>query len=257
MSITTSTFLLKTNDTSQFNGTSLTYPVTLTSTNNILSLDKPDVNTFRSYTITIPTVSSPFTNVTALVAAIQTGLNTANAPFTSFSSGNSVGIRTTGSTFFINATPTNGANVVLGFPATRSGSGNPSFWKSYVFPSIDFYPPSTISDTNVFMRLVNAEMFGNAFESTRIPLVVSLKGLPQPVGTYSDQESGCRPSTVIGNICTRGVCERGPRILTHIPDGPQQLTFQIDQLYQADRDFRITSNQVFLLTIEFEVSTSK
>lgn len=255
MSLTTSTFLLKTPDVSQITGTGLTYPVNFTATNNILSLSRSDDNgNFQNYTITIGIGS--YTNTT-LAPAIQTAFDTAKAPFTAFAPGTAVGIRATGNAFYLNPTPQNGANVVLGFPATRTGSGNPSFFRSYTFPPIDFYPPSTISDTNVFMRLVNAEMFGNAFEGTRIPFVLSLKGLPQPVGTYSDASGGCRPSTVIGTICTRDTCSPGPRILTHIPDGLQQLTFQIDQLYQADKDFRIHSNMAFSLTIEFEVSTHK
>jgi hypothetical protein len=255
MSLTTSTFLLKTIDESQFTGTGRTFPITISATNNKLSLGKPLENNFKTYDITIQI--NTYNNISDLVNAIQTGFNTANAPFTAFAAGSSVGIKTTGTTFFINASPTNGANAILGFPTTRVGSGNLYFYRSYTFPPIEFYPPSTISDTNVFMQLVNAEMFGNSLESTRIPFVVSLKGLPQPVGTYSDAEQGCRPSTFLGHVCTRGHGERGPRILTHIPDGVQQLTFQIDQLYQADRDFRISANQVFSITIEFEVSTSK
>lgn len=252
MSLTTSTFLLKTLDESQYTGTSLTFgTVSISATNNILSLDKPST----SYTITIPIGS--YGSIGSLITKIQEGMDTAKAPFTAFASGTSVGIKTTGVTFFINATPANGANVILGLPATRVGSGNLYFYKSYTFPPIDFYPPSTISDCNVFMQLVNAEMFGNALDSARVPFVISLQGLPQPVGTYSDTENGCRSSTFLGHVCTRGHGERGPRILTHIPDGLQQLTFQIDQLYQADRDLRISANMVFAVTIEFEVSTSK
>lgn len=254
MSVTTSTFLLKTPDDSQYTGSTLTFSVVISSSNNVLSLDKPDdYGNFKTYAITIATAT--YSSIGGLITAIQTALNTAKAPFTAFANGNSVGLRTTGNTFYINTSGT--ANTILGFPTTRTSSGNNNFYRSYTFAPIDFYPPSTISDTNVFMRLVNAEMFGNTFDTARIPFVLSLKGLPQPVGTYSDAAGGCRASTVIGNICTRGVCERGPRILTHIPDGLQQLTFQIDQLYQADRDFRITSNMVFSITIEFEVSTSK
>lgn len=148
------------------------------------------------------------------------------------------------------------ANAKLGFNTSSTNPVNASSYRSYTFPAVDFYPPSTISDQHVFMRLVNAEMFGNTPSNSRIPYTISLLNVPQPVGTYTDAEKECTRSTLLGSsVAVRGVCEKGPRVLTHIPDGLQQLTFRVDQLYQNDRDFYITDNQVYQFIIEFEIAS--
>lgn len=148
-------------------------------------------------------------------------------------------------------------NVKLGFQSNYTDGVNAASYRSYTFPPVDFYAPSTISDTNVFMRLVNAEMSGFGISSSRIPYTISLLNVPQPVGTSTETGDRCTRSTLLGTVAGRGIEEKGCNILTHIPDGLQELTFRVDVLYQNDRTFYITDNQVYQFTIEFEVSTHK
>lgn len=195
---------------------------------------------------------------TDLLAAINTALSGSNYK-AGFQTGFNERIYFYSDTYFSMISQASGgnSNTGLGFSSSGVLGISPTFYRSYTFPPVDFQPPSTISDTDVFMRLVNAEVFGLNPGSVRIPYTVSILNLNQAVGTMTEQDKDCRPSTYLGTVSVRGISEKSPRILTHIPNGLQALVFRVDQLYQADRDFYISDNQAYTFTIEFEVSTHK
>lgn len=116
-----------------------------------------------------------------------------------------------------------------------------------------FVPPAIINDENVYLRLVSAEASTGA-ATKRIPCLIKLDGLPFPhatsnisVGTSIVSESV--KGTEIGFVCINGVSQPGPRILTHIPNGPQELRFSIQPLEQAT-DLIATQTE-FVLMLEF------
>lgn len=273
MSITTSTFYLQVTETSTVGSSTFSGNVTIpVSPNNVITFGRTFSNTSVTYSYTLtPPSDNPTNNYTTIVSLVKylntifqspenlarTPVSADNAPFVASNFFNV--IRITSTVPFSLVAQTGGAHAALGFGTAQILSTNSSILltKSFTFPPIDFYPPSTISDTNVFMRLVNIEMFGLEFQSDRIPYLLFVEGLPQPVGTYSDAASGCRNSTLLGMFAGRSSNFPGPRILTHIPDGLQQLTFRFEQLYKNDRTQRIIANTVLGVTIEFEVSTHK
>lgn len=228
-----------------------------------LGFNTPVKNEFRLQTgfpavITIFEINPIlYTSNAQLLSAVQTSLS--GSRFSAAFIPNSETIYLYSNIYFLMVSQGSGgnANVTLGFSINATLGVNAAAYNSYTFPPIDFIPPSTISDTHVFVKLVGAEMFGHNPGSVRIPYTVSILNLPQPVGVITEQDKECRPSKRLGVVSVRGVSEKSPRILTHIPDGLQQLVFQVDQLYQAGRDFYISDNQVYIFTLEFEVSTHK
>jgi len=145
---------------------------------------------------------------------------------------------------------------VLGFTFQGQTSKTTNSYRSQTF-TVDFYPPSTISDCNVFMRLVSAEIDATNPPLSRSPLLLSLVDLTQPVGTFTKQGEGCTMNKYLGTILWNSTTNPGPRILTHIPDGLQSLTFRLDQLHQEQLTQTVLGNSTIFMTVEFEVSTSR
>lgn len=124
-----------------------------------------------------------------------------------------------------------------------------------------WYPPSTISDQNVFMKIVSAST--NAYEFSQlnsippVPYVISILNLPQPVGTTSTSfTSDCLRATELGIVTSNESFTNGPSILTHIPDGLQRLRFRIDQL----TDYRtnlIVPGLTFVIMLQFDVAGTR
>lgn len=145
---------------------------------------------------------------------------------------------------------------VLGFTVQGQTSQTQNSYRKQSF-TVDFYPPSTISDCNVFMRLVSAEIDATNPPTTRSPLLLSLVDFSQPVGTLTKQGETCTMNKYLGTVLWNSTSQPGVRILTHIPDGLQTLTFQLEQLHQEQLQETILGNSTVFLTIEFEVSTSR
>jgi len=122
---------------------------------------------------------------------------------------------------------------------------------------IDFYPPSTVSGENVFLRLVSATVNTHDLRlpiTTCIPFAVSILNLPQPCGTTSKYNVECTRSQQVGLVVTNQTVAPGPRILTYLPDGHQQLLFRIDQI-TSGLETNINAGMRFVLMFEIEVST--
>lgn len=119
---------------------------------------------------------------------------------------------------------------------------------------VKFYPPSTITDNNVFMRLANAEISPKD-TTLRVPLVVSVRNLPQPCSTFTQSGGECTRTEILGLMAINSPTTLGPRILTHIPDGLQELEFEIKQLDQNTQYLK--PGMFVMLQLQFEVCGEK
>lgn len=264
MSVTTSYFYLQTREYSNVTAPNLaTYPLTLTSSTNKIWLNRRFQSTSVNYEYTVPLLPSPiFANVAALVAAINTAFVTdasktppgeSDSVFNAVVNNNSVRIESA-IPFSLEAQSA-GGHVAMGFGSSLINSGTTSFTasKNYTFEPLEFYPPSTISGKNVFMRLVNVEIFQLASTTARIPFALYLENLQEPVGTYSDAWIGSTSSKRIGVVASKSENFPGPLILTYIPDGKQTLTFRLQQLYENQVEIHIFANTVLGVHLEFVV----
>lgn len=248
MSVTTSTFILKTASEGVVTATT-DLNLTVASNKNTLSVILPSGRT--QYTIVAKTYSSN----SELVSALQ---SVVGDTFKVLLSGNKLRLSSDFSFTVDSSTvgTNNGNETTFGFPAAGVSSGNSNAFKSATF-FVDFYPPSTITDNNVFMRLINAEISGTSVTGNRIPIIISINDLPQPVGTISENNSICTQSKILGIMTTNGTTNSGGRILTHIPDGLQTLSFTVKQLHDTLPANYLSTNMTICLVIEFEVSTQK
>lgn len=119
---------------------------------------------------------------------------------------------------------------------------------------VKFYPPSTITDNNVFMRLVNAEISPKD-TTTRVPLLVSVKNLPQPCSTFTESGGECTRTEILGLMAINSQTTLGPRILTHVPDGLQELEFEIKQFDHTTAYLK--PGMLLMLQLQFEVCGEK
>lgn len=249
MSLTTSTFILKTVQEGVLTAENAnTLTVTLNN-NDTLILDRALSDTAHVYTIPPGPLSNSYANIGDLLTAVNLKINPLfNATFVNnrvvITSDCQIAIRQC--TFA----------PVLGFTFLGQTSSTRDSYRSQTF-TVDFYPPSTISDCNVFMRLVSAEIDATNPPLTRSPLLLSLVDLTQPVGTLTKQGEGCTMNKYLGTILWNSTTNPGPRILTHIPDGLQYLTFKVDQLHQEQFTQTVLGNSTIFITVEFEVSTAK
>jgi hypothetical protein len=124
-----------------------------------------------------------------------------------------------------------------------------------------WYPPSTISDENVFMTMVGAAT--NAYEiaplntMNPVPYMISILNLPQPCGTASTSfTTDCLRGTEVGIVITNTSFAKGHSVLTHIPDGLQVLRFRIDQLTDY-RSELIVPGLTFAITLQFDVAGTR
>jgi hypothetical protein len=249
MSITTSSFILKTVQEGVLtaeNANSLT--VTLNNNDNLILRralrDSDDV-----FIIPPKVGGGAYANVQALLDQVNLKINPHyNATFVN----NRVVITSDCQIVIRNCT----FGPVLGFTFQGQTSQTKDSYRSQTF-TVDFYPPSTISDCNVFMRLVSAEIDATNPPLSRSPLLLSLVDLSQPVGTFTQQGEGCTMNKYLGTILWNSTTNASSRILTHIPDGLQTLTFRLDQLHQEQLTKTVLGNSTIFITIEFEVSTSR
>lgn len=80
---------------------------------------------------------------------------------------------------------------------------------------VDFNPPSSLAGKSAFMKLKNVHLEnveGNHTNtnSKPIPVLLSVKNLPQPVSTLSQTETGCRESRLLG--CFKTNLEKQPNV---------------------------------------------
>lgn len=233
--------------------------------NNSLGLALPQDLDSTYQNKTYPIAPGFYANPQSLMAAVQTSLNAVvpgfkvtGAPWNA----NLMTISRTQDPYILSMLTNNGPNILtnpnllLGFATTILNPSNSIAQRQWTF-NVDFYPPSTITDTNVFMRLVHVEVAGWQLSTTPAPFGLYITNLPQPVGTVSTTNENCDRSTLLGLYRSSAVSVPGPRILTHIPDGLQTLTFVARQLDSNTNSYRIQSNTIITAVVEFEVSTSK
>lgn len=249
MSITTSSFILKTVQEGVLTAENAnTLTVTLNNNDNLILRralrDSDDV-----YIIPPNVGGGAYANVADLLVQVNAKINPFyNATFVN----NRVVITSDCQIVIRNCT----FGPVLGFTFQGQTSKTTNSYRKQNF-TVDFYPPSTISDNNVFMRLVSAEIDATNPPVSRSPLLLSLVDLTQPVGTFTKQGDGCTMNKYLGTIVWNSTTIPGPRILTHIPDGLQTLTFQLEQLHQEQLQQTVLGNSTIFITVEFEVSTTK
>jgi hypothetical protein len=251
MSLTTSTFILKTVQEGVLTAENANTLTVTPNNNDTLILDRALSDTVGIFTIPPPTPpDTTYGNVQLLLDAVNAKINSykCNATFVN----NRVVITSDCQIAIRNCT----FGPVLGFTFLGQTSQTINSYRSQTF-TVDFYPPSTISDCNVFMRLVSAEIDATNPPVTRSPLLLSLVDLTQPVGTLTKQGEGCTMNKYLGTILWNSTTNPGPRILTHIPDGLQYLTFKVDQLHQEQFTQTVLGNSTIFITVEFEVSTAK
>lgn len=193
-----------------------------------------------------------YSTIDSLIEAMNIALT--QTDYTAYSSGQEIGIEANHKFTWNNT----GTDLELDYTLPITVSGGEDI--DTVTISVPFYPPSMISDRNVFMRLVDCNLNTKEIESENTAytenFLISIINLSQPCGTFSDTlTNSCTRSQVLGMYSTvQSFSPRG-NILTHIPDGLQELTFKI-QLWD-NVSINVPIGFLFTLGIQFEVAGTK
>lgn len=128
------------------------------------------------------------------------------------------------------------------FETTKSG-------KKHDF-EVDFDPPDNISGETVFMKLKNVAVeSSSSITSTKpMPVLLSVKNLPQPVSTISRTNDVCTESRLLG--CFKTGTDLVPQLTTTIkkfpptglPDIANAITKINGQYYGGNESYQVYSN---------------